>query len=70
MLANIKMITMAKVLLLAILAGFSASLTADLKVLQYDPFVLQLSFSAPTAQPKFQLLYNNEHVIPHTLLSN
>jgi hypothetical protein len=57
-------------LLLAVVLCLSQCLTASLQVLQYEPLVLQLSFSAPTAQPTFQLLYNNVYDIPYYFLSN
>jgi hypothetical protein len=61
---------MKRAILLLLNLSFSLGLTANLYMLQYDPLVLLLAFSEPTALPSFQLLYNNIDNLPYTLRTN
>ncbi len=45
-------------------------ITADLKLVQYDPHVFQLTFSEEVTQPAFQLLLNSLYELNYTFLNS
>lgn len=57
-------------LLLLLLLVPGCPLTAQLQLLEYDPLLFQLTFSAPVNPPPFQILYNNVYEIPFTYTSD
>lgn len=57
-------------LLSLLLLAPALPLTAELKLQQYEPLILQLTFSAPVERPTFQLLYNNIYDIPYSFLAD
>ena len=48
----------------------SGSISASLKIMQYEPLQFSLIFSENVSLPSFQLILNNVQVLNYTILSS
>lgn len=67
---HIKMKSFVLFLFLLIAQTSSQLITASLTLIQYEPFVFQLSFSEPVSKPDFQLLLDNLYQLNYTFITN